>query len=77
MEILLNDLVIMKKPHACGNNNWKVVRIGADIGIMCVSCQRKIVMPRAEFLKKVKKIEHTPESDQGTGDVIINRLEQE
>lgn len=74
MDIWLNDLVIMKKSHACGTNKWHVVRVGADIGIVCEKCRHKILMKRVEFIKKLKKIEHTPNSIDGTGQVIINRL---
>ena len=52
----LNDIVIMKKPHPCGTNNWEIIRIGADIKIKCLNCGRSIMMPRIEFNKKLKKI---------------------
>lgn len=48
--------VIMKKPHPCGNNEWIVVRTGADIKIQCTKCNRSIMIPRIEFNKKLKKI---------------------
>lgn len=48
--------VIMKKQHPCGTNLWKVVRLGADIKIECISCGRTIMLPRVEFNKKLKKI---------------------
>lgn len=74
MEILLNDIAIMKKQHACGFNEWRIIRVGADIGILCQNCQRKIFLSRAEFIKKNKKIKHTSESKNGSGQVIIDRL---
>ena len=52
----LNDLVIMKKPHACGTNEWKITRMGVDIKIKCVHCGREIMMDRMEFEKKLKKV---------------------
>jgi hypothetical protein len=52
----LNDIVIMKKAHPCGTNNWKIIRVGADIKIKCQNCGRCIMMPRIEFNKKLKKI---------------------
>lgn len=52
----LNDIVIMKKPHPCGTNEWEIVRIGADIKIKCCNCGRTIMLPRIEFNKKLKKI---------------------
>ena len=52
----LNDIVIMKKAHPCGTNNWKIIRVGADIKIKCQNCGRSIMMPLIEFNKKLKKI---------------------
>lgn len=48
--------VIMKKQHPCGNNLWEIVRLGADIKIKCIACERTIMMPRIDFNKKVKKV---------------------
>lgn len=52
----LNTIVEMKKPHACGEKLFKVIRLGADIRIKCEGCGRSIMLPRQEFNKKVKKI---------------------
>lgn len=50
------SIVIMKKPHPCGTNEWEITRIGADIKIRCIKCDRSIMLPRIEFNKKLKKI---------------------
>ena len=55
-EYNVGTLVIMKKGHPCGTNEWEVVRVGADIKIRCTGCNRIIMMPRVEFNKKIKKI---------------------
>lgn len=52
----LNDVVEMKKPHPCGVNAWKVIRMGADIRIKCEGCQHSVLIPRREFEKKMKKV---------------------
>ena len=52
----LHDCVIMKKNHACGTNEWIITRVGADIKIKCVNCNREIMMDRLEFMKKLKKV---------------------
>jgi hypothetical protein len=52
----LNDIVIMKKPHACQTNEWKITRMGVDIKIKCINCNREIMMDRLEFEKKLKKV---------------------
>lgn len=48
--------VIMKKQHPCGANEWEITRVGADIKIKCLNCNRTILIPRIDFNKKIKKI---------------------
>ncbi|MGM0899435.1 MAG: DUF951 domain-containing protein [Bacillota bacterium] len=55
-EFGLNDIVEMKKGHPCGANAWKIIRMGADIRIKCEGCQHSVMLPRAEFNKKMKKV---------------------
>ena len=52
----LNDTVIMKKPHACGTNEWIITRMGVDVKIKCIKCNREIMMDRLEFKKKLKGV---------------------
>ncbi|GEL12789.1 hypothetical protein LCO01nite_03380 [Lapidilactobacillus concavus] len=52
----LGDLVQMKKPHACGENRWEVVRLGADIKIRCMGCGHLVMLTRRDFTKKMKKL---------------------
>jgi len=52
----LGTIVIMKKQHPCGTNEWEIVRVGADIKIKCRNCGRTVLIPRIEFNKKLKKI---------------------
>ncbi|WP_075619696.1 DUF951 domain-containing protein [Paenisporosarcina indica] len=52
----LGDVVEMKKQHPCGTNEWKIIRIGADVRIKCVGCQHSVMIPRREFEKKMKKV---------------------
>lgn len=52
----LNDIVEMKKPHPCGKNRWKIIRMGMDIRIKCLGCDHSVMIPRREFTKKMKKV---------------------
>lgn len=52
----LNDVVGMKKPHPCGTNRFKIIRMGMDIRIKCEGCGHSVMIPRREFERKVKKI---------------------
>jgi hypothetical protein len=54
LEIRLGDVVRLKKQHPCGGYEWAVVRLGADIGIVCRTCQRRVLLPRSEFERRVK-----------------------
>lgn len=53
--IFLGDVVQMRKPHPCGGDTWRVVRLGAEIGIRCLTCERKVLLPRAEFERRIKQ----------------------
>ncbi len=55
-EYSLGSIVQMKKGHPCGENKWKIVRVGVDIKIECLKCGRTVMMPRIEFNKKIKKV---------------------
>ena len=52
----INKIVIMNKPHACQTNEWIITRVGVDIKIKCINCNREIMMDRLEFEKKLKKV---------------------
>jgi hypothetical protein len=52
----VGDVVQLRKPHPCGGLEWVVTRVGADIGLRCLTCGRRVMLTRAEFEKRVKKI---------------------
>ena len=52
----INDIVEMKKPHPCGTNAWKIIRMGMDVRIKCTGCNHSVLIPRKEFERKMKKI---------------------
>lgn len=55
MDFSVGEIVIMKKPHPCGNNEWEILRIGADFRIKCCGCGHILMLPRVKFEKAVKK----------------------
>ncbi len=56
LEIHVGDRVRMRKPHPCGGYEWQVTRTGADIGIQCQTCGRRVMLTRIKFEKQVKAI---------------------
>ena len=55
-ELKLDDVVRLRKTHPCGSTDWKVVRLGADIGIVCLGCGRRVLLERRKLAKRAKKI---------------------
>lgn len=55
-EFELNDIVETKKTHPCGSNKWEIIRVGADIKIRCIRCNRIVMIPRSKFENSIKKV---------------------
>jgi hypothetical protein len=45
-ELLLGDVVRLRKAHPCGSRDWLVDRLGADIGLRCEGCGRHVLLER-------------------------------
>lgn len=56
VDIKLNDIVRMRKPHPCGGYDWKVVRLGADIGLECQTCGRRVLLSRRKLARRMKSM---------------------
>ena len=55
LEIRLGDVVRLKKKHPCGGDIWQVVRVGADIGLVCRTCQHRVLISRVVFERRIKE----------------------
>lgn len=55
VDFRLGDRVQLRKPHPCGGFIWDVVRLGADIGLRCTTCGRRVLLPRSTAERRVKK----------------------
>jgi hypothetical protein len=54
-DLQLEDVLLLRKPHPCGGLTWKVVRLGADIGLECQTCGHRVMLTRRELNKRMKK----------------------
>ncbi len=52
----LGERVQMKKEHPCGSSTWVIIRVGADVKIKCEGCARIVMLDRATFVKRLKKV---------------------
>ena len=56
VELKLDQRVRLRKPHPCGSYEWRVVRLGADIGVNCETCGRRGLLTRRKLAKRLKSI---------------------
>lgn len=64
VEFRIGDTVQLRKRHPCGGFTWQVVRLGADIGLTCTTCNRRILLPRSTLERRIKKfLARGPEPD--------------
>ena len=50
----MGERLRLRKKHPCGGFEWEVVRLGADIGIRCTTCSRKVLLPSPVLQKRTK-----------------------
>lgn len=55
-DLKLDDIVQLRKTHPCGSTQWRVYRLGADIGIVCLTCDRRIMLERRKLAHRIKQI---------------------
>ena len=56
MDLRLGDVVRLKKRHPCGSFEWEITRLGADIGLRCLGCHRRVLLARSKVEKRIKSV---------------------
>jgi hypothetical protein len=54
--IQIDDVLRLRKPHPCGSYEWKIYRLGADIGLECLRCGRRVMLSRRILANRLKKV---------------------
>jgi hypothetical protein len=57
LDLRLSDVLVLKKPHPCGANRWRIYRLGADIGLKCDACGRLVMIPRSKLERRIRQID--------------------
>jgi hypothetical protein len=65
-ELHLDDVLRLRKQHPCGSYEWKITRLGADIGLECLGCQRRVMMPRRKLGRMLKTVVSSSATAEGT-----------
>ncbi len=69
VDFRLGDLVRLRKPHPCGSSDWRVIRLGADIGLRCQGCQRRVLLDRVILERRLRTfLERGPTTNELTTD---------
>ena len=53
-DVAVGDVWRMRRRHPCGSWEWRVYRIGADIGLVCLECGRRVMLERRRFEHRAK-----------------------
>lgn len=67
MDIQLNDVLIMKRAHPCGEKRWLVLRTGADFRLRCMGCGHEVMQPRHKAEKNIRDVLRQGISTKKTG----------
>ena len=62
LDVRVGDVVRLRKKHPCGGFDWEVYRTGADIGLICQTCNRRLMLPRDKFRRAFKSLLHRAEA---------------
>ncbi len=65
LKLYLGDVVQTRKTHPCGSDQWKIERLGADVGIRCLGCGRYVLMERVKLERRIRRFVSRP--DEATG----------
>ena len=55
LELLLGDIVRLRRAHPCGSREWLVDRLGADIGLRCQGCGRHVLLERRQLESRIDR----------------------
>ena len=55
-KLAVGDMLELKKPHPCGGKTFKILRVGADVRILCTTCGHDMTLERIKLEKSIKKI---------------------
>ncbi len=72
LEFRIGDRVELRKQHPCGSREWEVVRLGADIGIVCGRCTRRVLLERRDLERQLTRFVERADGGPGTDEQGTN-----
>jgi len=56
LSLNVGDVVELRKSHPCGGYTWRLLRVGVDVGMECLTCRRYVLVPRSRFEARIKRV---------------------
>ena len=56
LDLRVGDVLRLRRKHPCGGFDWDVVRTGADIGLRCQTCGRRVLLDRPTLRRRAKRL---------------------
>lgn len=56
VKLSVNDTVELKKSHPCGSKEFRILRVGSDIRMLCLGCERDMTLGREKLEKAIRKV---------------------
>lgn len=56
MNLMVGDIIKMKKPHPCGSKEWELLRVGMDFRMKCCGCGHTVMLARVQAEKNVRGV---------------------
>ncbi len=60
LDVRMADVIRMRRPPPCGGFEWEVVRVGADIGLRCLTCGHRVLVRRSAVERDIKGFVERP-----------------
>lgn len=61
--LAIGDVLRLRRPHPCGSVEWRVERLGADIGLACTRCGRRVLLERSHVERRLEAVIRTDPTD--------------
>lgn len=56
LKFRVGDIIELKKEHPCGSKQFKILRVGGSMRVVCMGCSRDMNIDRLKLEKSTKKI---------------------
>lgn len=67
LALSVGDVLRLRRAHPCGSDAWRVERVGADIGLGCLGCGRRVLLERAHVERRLIELLPAAEPADGPG----------